>query len=352
MLAARWHGRRDVRVEEVPTPEPGPGEVLLDVRWGGICGTDVEEYLDGPLVIPTDEPNPVTGRRAPIILGHEFGGTVRSLGAGVGGLAPGDPVAVEVCLSCGDCVFCRSDRTALCSDWAAYGLQADGGLAEAVVVRSDRCLPRPSSVGAREAALVEPTEVAVRAVRKLELRAGEGAVVLGGGTVGILAGQVLRDKGAVPVIIATGQPVSAEICAELGLEVVDSSESDWEASVAERTAGLGPEVVVEAQGRPTSIGTAVRIARKDGRIVVTGILPGRHPIDVLDLVIGEKRVIGSVQHEREADLRPALDLVTSGAVRLAPLITGEIPLDRVVSDGLDALAAPDRRQVKVVVRTH
>lgn len=352
MLAARWHGRRDVRVEELPTPEPGPGEVLIEVGWCGICGTDVEEYREGPLVIPTDLPNPITGQRAPLILGHEFGGRVRSLGPDVGEFSPGDPVAVEVCLSCGRCLFCRTDRWALCTDWAAYGLQADGGLAEAVVVRADRCLARPPSIGDREAALVEPTEVAVRAVRKLDLRRDDSAVVLGGGTIGILAAQVLRAWGAEPVIVVTSQPTSAEICADLRLEVIDGSLPDWEGAARDRTQGLGPEVVLEAQGRSTSIGTAVRLARKGGRIVATGLLPGAHPIDILDLAIGEKRVMGSIQHERDSDLRPALELVSSGAVRLEPLITGEIPLDRVVTDGLDALTAPDRQHVKVLVRTH
>ena len=351
MLAARWYGRRDLRVEEVDTPQPGPGEVLLVVDWCGICGTDVEEYREGPLVIPTEVPNLVTGRRAPLVLGHEFGGRVRTLGSGVMGLAPGDPVVVEVCLSCGHCLFCRDGRTALCADWAAYGLQTDGGLAEAVVVRADHCLPRPPSIGDRESALIEPTEVAIRAVRKLDPQPGESAVVLGGGAIGLLSAQVLRAWGAEPVIVVTGQPMSAEIAAVVGLEVIDSRLSGWEDAVRDRTQGLGPHAVVEAQGRSTSIGTAVRLARKGGRIVATGLLPGAHPIDILDLAVGEKRLMGSIQHERESDLRPALELVASGAVQLEPLITGEIPLERVVSHGLDALAAPDRRHVKILVRT-
>lgn len=351
MLAARWHARRDVRVEAVETPSPGPGEVLLEVAWCGICGTDVEEYRDGPLVIPTETPNPITGRRAPIILGHEFGGRVRRLGPGVSGLEAGDRVSVEVCLACGQCVYCRGGQAALCVDWAAYGLQTDGGLAESVVVRADRCLPRPASIDDRTAALVEPTEVAARAVRKLGLRPGESAVVLGGGTIGLLSAQVLRAAGAGVVILVSGQPASLGIADVLGLETIDSGLPGWEDAARERTGGLGPHTVVEAQGRPTSIGTAVRLARKSGRIVVTGLLPGGHPLDILDLIIGEKTVMGSVQHERDADLRAALQLIDSGAVRPEPLITGEVPLDRVVPDGLDVLAAPDRRHVKLLVRT-
>src|SRR5215470_19039820 len=107
MQAARWHGRGDVRVEDVPEPVPGPGEVLLHVSWCGICGTDVDEYTAGPALIPVDTPNGLTGRSAPLTLGHEFVGQVTALGPGVTNLQVGQRVAPEVCLFCGECFFCR-----------------------------------------------------------------------------------------------------------------------------------------------------------------------------------------------------------------------------------------------------
>lgn len=351
MLAARWHGRGDVRVESVARPTVGPDDVLLEVGWCGICGTDVEEYRSGPITIPVGSPNPITGQQAPLTMGHEFGGRVVEVGRSVRSVARGDPVAVEVCLSCGACLFCRTDRTALCATWAAYGLQADGGLAELVVVAADRCVPRPSVIDDRMAALVEPVEVAIRAVRKLAVRSGESAAVLGGGAIGLLAAQVLRTAGASPVLLITGQAISIEVAHQLGIDVLDRRQDGWECALRDRTDKVGPELVVEAQGRDTSIGTAVRMARKGGRVVITGIVAGNHPIDVVDLAVGEKHVVGSIQHEREADLRPALALLADRSIVVDPLITKEIPLDRLVPDGLEALAAPDRRHVKVLVRT-
>ena len=352
MLAARWHGRGDVRVETVERPTPNAGEVLLEVGWCGICGTDVEEYVEGPITIPVGAPNAITGRQAPLTLGHEFGGRVIEVGNGVSSVARGDRVAVEVCLSCGECAFCRTRRMALCSSWAAYGLQADGGLAEFVVVGADRCLPRPSSIDDRTAALVEPVEVAIRAVRKLAVQPGDSAAVLGGGAIGLLAAQVLRAAGARPVLVITGQSLSIDVARQLQLDVIDRRQNGWEGHLRDRTGALGPEVVIEAQGRGSSIGTAIRIARKGGRIVITGIVVGDHPIDVVDLAVGEKHVMGSIQHEREADLRPALGALADGSVQVEPLITGEIPLDRLVPDGLETLAGADRRHVKLLVRTH
>lgn len=129
MRAARWHGRRDVRVEDVPVPAIGPGELLLRVHWCGICGTDVEEYRDGPAVIPVDRPNAITGQRAPVTLGHEFAGTVAAAAPDVERFKVGDRVAPDVCLFCGECHYCRRHEYALCESWATIGFHADGGLA-------------------------------------------------------------------------------------------------------------------------------------------------------------------------------------------------------------------------------
>ena len=166
MKAARWHGRRDVRVEDIAVPTPGRGEILLRVRLCGICGTDLEEYRHGPLVIPTDRPHPLTGRQAPLTMGHEFLGVVEALGPDVSGLREGDRVAPDICLFCNACVFCRRHQYALCEKWVTIGLHTDGGLAEFVTVPASACLRLPDSLSDREGALIEPTEVAVRAVNK------------------------------------------------------------------------------------------------------------------------------------------------------------------------------------------
>jgi (R,R)-butanediol dehydrogenase/meso-butanediol dehydrogenase/diacetyl reductase len=156
MRAARWHGRRDVRVDEVPTPCPGAGELLLRVGWCGICGTDLEEYLAGPLIIPTESPNGLTGKMAPVVLGHEFAGTVAELGPGVSGFDVGQRVVPDVVLFCGACFFCRRHDYALCVNWAALGLQADGGLAEYVLAPSKMCEVVPEGCSDDAAVLAQP----------------------------------------------------------------------------------------------------------------------------------------------------------------------------------------------------
>jgi (R,R)-butanediol dehydrogenase / meso-butanediol dehydrogenase / diacetyl reductase len=182
MLAVRWHGRGDVRVEEVlPPAPPGPGELQLQVRWCGICGTDLEEWLSGPVFIPAAAPHPVTGARAPLVLGHEFAGVVVAAGADVTGPWPGQRVAVDTIVSCGTCYWCQRGEVTRCPALGALGLHGDGGLAELCNAPARICLPVPDTVADDEAALAEPLAVAVRALRRGRAalrRAGRGG---GGG---------------------------------------------------------------------------------------------------------------------------------------------------------------------------
>jgi (R,R)-butanediol dehydrogenase/meso-butanediol dehydrogenase/diacetyl reductase len=350
MKAARWHGRRDVRVEDVPVPTPGRGEVRLRVSLCGICGTDLEEYRHGPLVIPVGRPHGLTGRQAPLTMGHEFTGVIEALGPGVDGLREGDRVAPDIVLFCNACVFCRQHQYALCEKWAAIGLHTDGGLAEFVTVPAFACVRLPDSLSDAEAALVEPTEVAVRAVNKAPPRLGDVVAVLGGGPIGLLTLQVSRAAGAGEVVLIEPRPARRALALELGAAAaLDPADRDWMEDLRRRAGGLGPDVVFECAGRSDSASLAIRMARKGGRIVLVGITGGQVPIDVLDLLIGEKTVIGTIQHHYDEDLPAAVRLLADGRVRGLPLVTGEIALCDVVRRGFEALTDPEQEHLKILV---
>jgi (R,R)-butanediol dehydrogenase/meso-butanediol dehydrogenase/diacetyl reductase len=347
--AARWFGRGEVRVVDVPEPVAGPGQAVLRVGWCGICGTDLEEYRHGPVTIPTAGPHPLTGRSAPITLGHEFWGTVAEVGPGAGGLATGERVAPEVCLACGRCGYCRAGQPALCVDWATIGLHADGGLAEYALVPAAACARLPDPVGDEEAALVEPLEVAVRAVRHSGLRLGERAAVVGGGAIGLLVLQAALAAGAREVFVVEPQAARRRLAVELGAAAgLDPGEAGWTAELAERCDGLGPEVALECAGATGSPDAAVAAVRKGGRVVLVGVHAGAVPLRLLDVVLSEKQLVGSVQHDPARDLPAAIHLLASGQVRVRPLVTARVPLARVVEDGFEALARPGE-QLKVLV---
>jgi (R,R)-butanediol dehydrogenase/meso-butanediol dehydrogenase/diacetyl reductase len=349
MRAARWHGRGDVRVEDVPIPRVGPGEVLLRVSWCGICGTDVEEYRDGPVVVPVDAPNALTRQRAPITLGHEFAGTVVEVGPDVAGLAVGDRVVPEICLFCGECFHCLRHEYALCLSWAAIGLHGDGGLAEYVKVPARMCVRLPDAIADDEAALIETTEVAVRAVRKAGIRLGDSVAIVGDGAVGLITLQVARAAGATTAILLGHRAARLELGRQLGADAaIDTRDPGWLGEARRLTGGLGTDVAIECGGRAEAIADSIATTRKGGTIVLLAVIGVPIPVNTWPIVEGERTVVGSVQHHFDEDLPTAVSLMASGAVNVRPLISRRISLERVVEEGF---AFPDPGDIKVLVST-
>lgn len=337
MKAARWFGRGDVRVVDVAVPTPGPGEVLVAVSLCGICGSDVEEYRDGPVVVPTS-PHPLTGRSAPLTLGHEVVGVVEEVGDGVG-LAPGTPVVPDVVLGCGTCWWCARGDYPLCERGAALGLQGDGGLAEFMVAPAARCVVVPSGLSWETAVFAEPVSVAVRAMAKAGDVAGAVVAVVGGGAIGLLVEQVARAHGAASVVVV-------EPDAGRGMVAETSTQPDQAAELVRGlTGGRGADVVVECAGVPTAVSAAVALCRRGGTVVLLGVNPSPVDFPAMDVVLGEKRIVGSASHRWDTDLTAAVAMLHSGHVRVGHLPTRTVSLAEVPG----VLADPPRDVVKTIV---
>ena len=237
--------------------------------------------------------------------------------------------------------------------WAALGLMADGGLAEFAVVPAATVVRLPDSLSDEEGALVEPTEVAVHAIRKSELRLGETVAVVGGGTIGLLVLQVARAAGASAVYLLEPRESRRTLAIELGATAsFDPTEPGVSSVVRDMCGGVGPDVVFECAGASDTADLAVHLARKGGRIVLVGIHAERVPLSTLEIVLGEKHLVGSVQHHYDEDLPQAVRLMAEGRVQVRPLITGRVPLARVVEDGLRALADDPGQHLKIIVGPH
>jgi (R,R)-butanediol dehydrogenase / meso-butanediol dehydrogenase / diacetyl reductase len=339
MLAVRWHGRGDVRVEDIPPPPPpGSGEVQLRVSWCGICGTDMEEMRNGPIFVPVDEPHPITGRKAPLTLGHEFSGVVDSTGPGVDDLHPGDRVAVDAIVFCGTCYWCRRNEVVRCDLMGSLGQKGDGGLAELCNAPARMCLPVPEGVSGEAASMAETLSVAVRALRRGRMEPGDRVAVVGGGAVGLMALQAALALGAASVDVVEPMPERRRLAEELGA-----------ARAVEGPEGLQADVAVEAAGNARAAETAVASLRKGGRAVLVGIHRQPLTIQPLDMVLGETEVVGSLSHVYDEDFRVALSLLGRGAVRAEPVISDRIPLERAVEDGIRALAEEPQKHLKIVV---
>jgi (R,R)-butanediol dehydrogenase/meso-butanediol dehydrogenase/diacetyl reductase len=341
----RWHGRRDVRYEEVPdAPEPGADEVRVRVAWCGICGTDVHEYLHGPFVIPT-EPHPVTGVAAPVIIGHEVAGVVDAVGGGVRGLEPGQPVALDGLIPCRTCDACLAGLPNLCRTFAHIGFSASGGgLAEALTVPAAMAVAPTAEVSLDVLALAEPVSVAVRSVSRAALRPGQELLVLGAGTIGLAVAEVCRIEHGAGVVLADRSAWRLDKAARLGFRTVHADQlpgiaGSWDVPV-----------VFDCTGAPEAVGMAMPLVSPGGRIVVAGFPAAPASVDLADLALREISLVGTMSHLVTSDFPRAVRLLDSGELRAGELVTKRIPLAETVTQGLDRLAGPDgREQIKILV---
>jgi (R,R)-butanediol dehydrogenase/meso-butanediol dehydrogenase/diacetyl reductase len=338
------YGRRDLRVVDLPElGSPPPGWVRLRVEACGICGTDLEVYLNAPT---SDEP-PLSASDGPLTMGHEPAGVVVETGPGVD-LQVGQRVAVEGHLFCGSCFWCRSGDYALCATLRSTGQGADGGLAEEMLVPARICLPYADTLAPEHAALAEPTSVACRAVRRARLEPGATVVVVGGGSIGLLVTQVARLRGAGRVVVVEPVKRRRDLATSLGADLAVAPEDAGQA-LADLTDGVGADVAFEAGGRPEAVRRALEWTRKGGRTVLLGVTNGTLELDLLPFLLSEKELVASLSHTYDVDFPEAVRLLETGQVNVAPLISDRISLDQVVTHGFEALLAEPEAHLKVVV---
>jgi (R,R)-butanediol dehydrogenase/meso-butanediol dehydrogenase/diacetyl reductase len=348
LLALRYYGNKDIRLEEIPEPQPGPGEVRVRVTFTGICATDIEEWQFGPLWVQHGSPNPLTGRETPLTMGHEITGEVESVGADVTDMRIGERVAINDVLTCGVCFWCKRWQQAVCPNMAVAGLSADGGLAEFIVWPADMVVPLPDSVSDEEAALVEPTTVAVRAVRNSGVRAGDTVAIIGAGTVGLLTIQAFRASGA-RVIAVDIRDQSLAAASSLGADhIVNATKDDVESKLLELTDGVGPDIVIETAGAARTPVDAISWTRRGGTTVLVGIYSATPEMNFNEIVGFERRVVGSVAIG-PGDMAVAVGMIGSDRIRVTDLITAKIPLDRAIEDGFNRMLRPEKDVFRILI---
>jgi (R,R)-butanediol dehydrogenase/meso-butanediol dehydrogenase/diacetyl reductase len=349
MKAARFHGPGDIRIDDVPEPTPGPGQVQVAVDWCGICGTDLHEYLEGPIFIPPKgSPHPITGAELPVVMGHEFAGVVSAVGSGVSGVAEGDKVAVEPYYVCGECSACAAGRYNICRKLGFIGLAGpDGGFAEKCVVDQRWIHPLgdlPTDVGA----LVEPLAVAYHAVRLSAIKPGGTAVVFGAGPIGLVTAASLKAVGAGQVIsveMAAARKTKASVA---GADVVlDPTETNVPDAVRELTGGAGADVAFECAGIDAVLASAIGSVRPGGTVVNVAIWGHPATVQMNDLVLSEINVIGSLAYC--GDHPDTIALLQDGKVAAEQFITGRIGLEDLVKDGFRELIDNKEENVKILV---
>lgn len=336
MRAAVLYAPLDLRLEERAEPTPGDDDVIVEVSYNGLCGTDATEYTKGPMMVPLTRAHPGSGHLGPTILGHEFIGEVVATGGSAAGWM-GRRVASGAGVSCGECAWCRRGRTNLCASYYTLGLSTHGGLADRVAVPARTLRAIPDDCPDIEAALAQPLAVGLHGVQRSGVRPGDHVVVLGAGAIGsfILAGLSGHDGPVTALDIDADRLAVARRLGATKTVVIgpDAPPAELRDLVPE-----GADVVIESSGVPGSAARACALAARGGTVLLVGLTKAAQPLELADLVLREVNIRTTVAHVCDTDLPAALELLTRWP--LSPvLVERVVALDRVVEDGFAALAA-------------
>jgi (R,R)-butanediol dehydrogenase / meso-butanediol dehydrogenase / diacetyl reductase len=314
MRALTYVGPGKVEVADLEPVAPLADQVQIEVAFTGICGTDLHIFhgsMDARVTTPA-------------VIGHEMSGRIAAVGSGVEGWAVGDPVTVVPLDWCGECPACSAGHTHLCHRLKFIGIDAPGSLQRLWTVPARTLVRLPADLSLEHAALIEPTAVAVHDVRRAELKAGEQAVVVGGGPVGLLIAVVARETGA-DVLIVEPNAYRRELATSLGLRAVDPAEADITGIVTEWTGGAGAAVVFEVSGAAAGVTTAVEALAVRGRLLLVAIHGTPREVNLHRFFWRELTLIGARLYHR-ADFERAVELVADGTIPTATLISAVEPL--------------------------
>jgi L-iditol 2-dehydrogenase len=345
MLAAVYRGVNDVRMETVPVPAIGPGELLLRVHTCGVCGTDLKKIATG-------------SHSAPRIFGHETSGTVAAVGEGLRDFRPGDRVVVFHHIPCGECFYCQNKTFAQCSTYKKVGCTAGfepsgGGFAEYVrvmdwIVKSGT-VRIPDGVSFEQACFVEPVNTCLKGIQALHLRRGETVLAIGQGPIGIIL-SVLAKRAGATLITSDLHPGRLRIGESFGMEqTVDASRTDVVATVRGFTEGRGADAVILAVGGNSLIRTAMDAARPGGRVLLFAQTQhGEAVIDPAAICVDEKTLVGS--YSASVDLQDdAVRFVMNREMDLERLVSHRFPLSE-SGQALDLAANPQPSSMKILIQ--
>jgi 2-desacetyl-2-hydroxyethyl bacteriochlorophyllide A dehydrogenase len=311
---------RHGEVRNVPVPEPGSGQVLVDVAYCGICGTDYNIYKGTFL------------SHYPLIPGHEFSGTIAAVGPDVDGWQEGDRVAVDPSLFCGTCYYCRNRQWNHCANWGAIGDTRDGALAQFVAVPAANLYRLPDSLTLEEGAFTEPLACVMWGMQRVRVLPGDRALVFGAGPIGILIVQALNLSGTSEVVCVDVASEKLALAQELGATSTYVNGPDLGGQLTEHTKGLGFDIVVDVTGVPAVIQEMFRYAAKRAKILQFGVAPtdARVEISPFDIYHNDWEIYGSMAVNYT--MQPSLELLASGRIKVKPLITRIALLDEM--DGI------------------
>ena len=337
MKAAVYHGSGDLRVEEVPVRKLKDNEVKIQVKYCGICGTDIHIFHgDGGCCDVTP----------PLVPGHEFSGVVAEVGAGVKTVKVGDRVTGDPNDMCGECYFCKNGMQHFCKNNIGIGTTVDGGFAEYVIMREKQAYKVSDELSFIEAAMAEPISCCLHGIDLCNIKAGDTVLVMGGGPIGMIMMQLAKNAGASKVIMSEPVEEKREQALKLGAtKTIDPLHEDVEAVLAEYCENVN--VVIECVGNVHTQADAVRFAGRGATIMYFGLAAPEESFPIRPDDIFKKELHITSSYINPYSFERAIQILESGTVELESLITNVVPLD----DIADVFTKPEyRRTGKVMIQ--
>ena len=341
MKAARLHGPKDFRIDDLSVPKPGPGQVLLQVLSVGVCGSGVHYFLDGGIGDDKVED--------PFVIGHEFSACIAALGPGVDGPPVGTRVAVEPAISCGTCEFCLAGHPNLCENILFCSTPpTPGALQEYIVHPAELCFPLPDTVTNDQGAMLEPLGVALHAVRLANLHPGDTVAILGCGPIGLLTLQVVLISGARAAYVTDVVPERLAMASKFGATAAfKADEGDPVAWVMEQTHGRGVDVAFEAAWAAETVAQSAEMARRGGKLMMVGIPRENVAVFPAHAVRRKGLTIKYVRRMKHTYPR-AIAMVRDGLIDVDTVATHRFSLDEVTT-AYPLVASYDDGAVKIII---
>lgn len=343
MKAAVWYGEKDIRVEERKLKQMKDNEVTVRVAWTGICGSDLHEYQEGPVFIPVEEQHPLTGQQAPLTMGHEFAGIVEKVGKGVTSVEVGDRVAINPMYTYGN----KPEDVDAYDGFQFIGLGSDGGFASHVNVGEKHLYKLPESMTLQDGALVEPTAVAVQAVKEANMQFGDTVAVFGAGPIGLLTTIAAKAAGASKIFVFDLSEQRLEKAKELGATHVYNSGEVNPVEAVKAIIPDGVDVSFEVAGVAPTFKQAIDVTRARGTMVIVSIFARPIEWNPMQLTNTGVKVTSTIAYT-PTTFRQTIDLMGTGQLKPQGIITSQIELENIVEEGFEALTN-DKSQAKILV---
>jgi 2-desacetyl-2-hydroxyethyl bacteriochlorophyllide A dehydrogenase len=308
-----------LKIKEVPVPTISPKDVLIKIKYSGICGTDISIFS-----------GKYSADFLPMIPGHEFSGVVEKIGNEVTNIKIGDRVTADINMSCGTCFYCRRGIKLMCHDFHQLGIHYDGSFSEYVKVPANQVHIIPDKLSFLQGAFVEPVSCVIHSANAMNLKLGSNVAIIGGG-LGIIHGLINKYRGASPVILIEPNEHRLQVAKKMGIDIlINPNNCDPVDEVKKITDGRGADYVIEAVGKKETYAQAIAMSRPGGTIAAFGIANGEDTIKIkpYDFVLGERTMVGSCAGVGR-DWVDAITLIEGGIIKPDPMFSMLVPLEEI-----------------------